>query len=177
MFHKSLADWLTDPEKGVLRFVIERQDGQQRILEYCRRWAELEDDYPLRELPAQLADAGELDELLALLTNDTFAERRRRVGVRDHIVIEDYRLLTHLLLKRGRTEEVGNLARTVDATQRDGVAMALRETPAGLETEVHSVVATLAIPNGGKRGSRPTDAGRDKRPAGCHADRIRAWLR
>lgn len=152
VFHKSLADWLTDPEKALLRFVVRRTDGQERILEYCKRWPELEDDYPLRELPAHLAAVGDVESLLSILTDSGFLSRRRQKGVRDHVLIEDYRLLALLLLKCNRTAELAQLAVTVDASRRDGVAVALREASTDLDDAVRSVVSNLCSAGTGRKG-------------------------
>src|SRR5262249_35618884 len=54
LYHKSLADWLVDPAGCEPRYAIDRAAGEARLLAYCRRWAELDDDYPLLHLPAHL---------------------------------------------------------------------------------------------------------------------------
>ncbi|HLK44679.1 MAG TPA: ATP-binding protein, partial [Acidimicrobiales bacterium] len=143
LFHKSLGEWLTEPDVGSARFLVDRATGEAQLLAYCRRWADLDDDYPLRELPRHLAGAGDLDGLRSVLQDTVFAERRRHAGVRPSADVEDHRLLAAALLARGREEDVVSLSVTADAHRRDGVAAALRDAPPRLDATVRRVVRRL----------------------------------
>jgi TIR domain/AAA ATPase domain len=154
LFHKSLADWLTDPSVGTTRFHVDPVQGRPILLRWCRRWRELEDDYPLRYLPAHLADAGELDELLSLLTDAEFGRRRSAADMSSLIEVEDFASLTSLLLQAGRTE-VTQLAQTVSPYQRDGVALTLRTAGESREQLVRATVDRLLEAGRGKSDLSP----------------------
>ncbi|HUC38113.1 MAG TPA: toll/interleukin-1 receptor domain-containing protein [Acidimicrobiales bacterium] len=159
LFHKSLADWLTDPQKARLRFVIDVTLGQTRLLDYCKRWTELDDDYPLREFPSHLAEAQDLDGMLEVLSDSSFIARRERAGV-GGIGLDDYRRLATMLLETGRTKDVVILASTPNSRQRDGITVALREAPEHLDEAVRAVSERLArteVRHKGGDGPTPTE--------------------
>jgi hypothetical protein len=142
LFHKSLTDWITDPQKARLRFVIEVGGGQARLLEYCQRWSELDDDYPLRELPGCLAESGDIDGMLNVLSDPSF-EGARRARKLETVSIEDYRQLTTMLLSASRFDDLVALSTTLDTYRRDGVAIAMREAGAQLDASVRSANEAL----------------------------------
>jgi hypothetical protein len=143
LFHRSFVDWLTNPSVAKLRFVIDPTSGRERLLAYCKRWTDLDDDYPLRELPSHLAAARDTDGLLAILTDREFIQRRGAAGVSRHVQLEGYRLLAHLLLANARIDDLARLALTTDPAQRDGLAVALREAPQSSEPVVKNLTSML----------------------------------
>ena len=143
LYHKSLAEWLTDSSIGTTRFIIDAAAGEGPLLAYCRGWRTLDDTYPLRQFPAHLANAGEIDELKTLLLDKAFDDRRRRAKINTLAEVEDYRALTDALLMNDRADEVPALAATRSPTQRDGVAVALRDAGPSRDEAVARIVDTL----------------------------------
>src|SRR6185312_7743956 len=99
---------------------------REQLLNYCRRWQELDDPYPLRQLPRHLFEAGALSELEQLLTTTGFAQVKvDRLGDAS-AVAEDIRYLTLALFEHNRDHDIVELAITEHGYQRDGVGSALR---------------------------------------------------
>ena len=82
----------------------------------------------MRYLPAHLARAGAVDELLALLGDPEFGRRRRAADVTPLVDVEDYAALSRLLLEAGRTEDIAQLATTTKpvSARRDRAGAARR---------------------------------------------------
>ncbi len=152
VFHKSLADWLTDPSTGTTDFHVDRGAGERALLVWCRRWAAIEDDYPLRYLPSHLARCGEVDELLALLSDAEFERRRRAAGVTPLLQIEDVAALSALLLDADRVDDLTALAQTASPYRRDGVALALRGAGHSRDPVVRRTVERLLGLGAGRHG-------------------------
>ena len=82
-FHRSLTDWLTDPDKADLYYVSVRE-GHRRLAEYL--WQEHQGGvaamsaYGLRHLPAHLTAAGLSAELVELLTDLEYLDARAEAG-------------------------------------------------------------------------------------------------
>lgn len=125
LYHKSLADWLVDREVCDGRYAIDRAAGAERLVNYGRRWRELEDLYPLHHQPAHLAEAGHVDELKTLLADGAFARLKlERLGDAFQVAA-DFGILATALAAAGRDAELPALLATGDATQRDAVVSAL----------------------------------------------------
>ena len=143
IFHKSLADWLTDASTDAREYRFDRRQGEPALLAWCRTWRTLEDDYPLHYLPAHLAAAGAVDELLALLADPEFRRRRRAAAITPLLDVEDYTALSSLLLEAGRTDEIARLATTTSPYQRDGIALTLRGAGQSRDQLVRATVDRL----------------------------------
>ncbi len=100
--------------------------ARDRLLNYCRRWRELDDDYPLRHLPRHLYEAGAVDEVEKLLRRSGFVQEKIKRFENPLPAAEDFRYLTFLLLDGQNESKLVNLALTEYSYQRDGAASALR---------------------------------------------------
>ena len=109
-FHKSLRDWLGDPERCGWTFHASETEGHERLAKGIWRafeawqaagaalhdpagWAALGgrgEAYSLRHLPAHLAAASRSDDRRRLLTDFGFAMRRAAAGFIDAL-LDDYR--------------------------------------------------------------------------------------
>jgi len=128
---------------GEVASPIHLSRAREQLLNYCRRWQELDDIYPLRHLPRHLYDTGKLDELETLLGTTHFAlEKIERIGD-SAAVAEDVRYLALALFENKRDEEIVELTVTEHGYQRDGVASALRVTAAEDRTRVAAIVRAL----------------------------------
>jgi hypothetical protein len=112
--------------EGEVAAAIHLARARERLLNYCRRWRELDDDYPVRHLPRHLYEAGAGDELETLLRRTDFAEEKARRLGNPLLVAEDFRYLTFSLLDTQNDSKLVDLAITENGYQRDGVASALR---------------------------------------------------
>lgn len=117
--------------------------AREQLLNYCRRWQEVDDIYPLRHLPRHLYDAGKLSELESLLTTTSFAREKINRLEDASTVAEDVRYLTLALFENKRDREIVELAVTEHGYQRDGVAAALRVISPENRSRVAAIVATL----------------------------------
>ena len=142
-FHKSLSDWLTDPQRGTLEYLIDPRHGRERLFAYCRRWRDLDDAYPLVHLSAYLCEAGQTDELKTLLLEGSFSRRKAERLNNAFLEIDDFRYLITALLRDGRDSEVTRLAVTEDPYQRDGVVAALCEASPGIQPRIEVMVEQL----------------------------------
>jgi hypothetical protein len=152
VFHKSLADWLTDPSIGTTRFHVDPAAGEPPLVEWCRRWPEMDDDYPLRYLPIHLANRGAVDELRTLLLDGEFERRRRAARISRLLEIDDFALLTAKLLDAERASDVAALARTTSPYRRDGIALALGGAGEPRDPVVRTIVDQLLAVGGGRGG-------------------------
>jgi len=117
--------------------------ARERILNYCRRWSEIDDDYPLANLPRHLYEAEAVDELKALLcTSDFLAKKIKKLGDAS-LAAGDIRFLTLTLLENDRDREIVELAVNEHGYQRDGVAAALRVAPPKRNSQVVAIVQAL----------------------------------
>ncbi|HEV2369788.1 MAG TPA: hypothetical protein VGR90_07920, partial [Acidimicrobiales bacterium] len=156
LFHKSLVEWLTDATAGSHRFLVDCADGERALLNYCARWATLDDDYPLHEFPAHLVRAHDLEGLEAILLNEQFATRRRRAGIHTSVDLEDFRVFASTLLEDNREVEVAALALTSNVQRRDGVAAALRDAGADSDAAARRIVRLLLKPTSHRSAGEPT---------------------
>jgi WD40 repeat protein len=83
-YHKSLADWLTDPtNRGTLHYASPRR-GHERLAEWCwdeyRRGPERMPRYALRHLPSHLIEVDRWDDLAAVLRDLPYLEVRAEAG-------------------------------------------------------------------------------------------------
>ncbi len=152
VFHKSLADWLMDPSIGTTRFHVDPADGEPQLVQWCRRWRELEDDYPLRYLPLHLANRGAVDELQTLLLDDEFVRRRRAARISRLLEIEDFAVLSTKLLEADRITDLAALAQTTSPYRRDGIALALSQAGEARQPVVRAIVDRLLAVGGGRGG-------------------------
>jgi len=133
LFHGSLADWLQAPDRASGRFWVDRAQGGQMLLAYCRKWTELDDPYALRHLTRHLREAGELDELKELLTAGAFAKHKaERLGGMLELQ-DDWRELATGLLAKGEDSELAAVA--LAETAQPGAAVVAAVLGAGLEKE------------------------------------------
>ncbi len=85
VFHTSLADWLTHPDREGTPYFINRRRGHERLADLG--WSEFRRDpralsrYTLAHLPAHLAAAGRLAELANLLCDPVFLESKAEAGL------------------------------------------------------------------------------------------------
>jgi len=84
LYHKSIADWLTDPEnRGTLHYASPNR-GHERLADWC--WAEYRQDsrgmspYALVYLPAHLIESSRWDDLAALLLDLRYLETKAEAG-------------------------------------------------------------------------------------------------
>ncbi len=138
VFHKSLADWLTDPAAGSYR--VDVAAGREQLLGWCRDWTK-GDPYPLRYLIAHLLDAGAVDEALTAVRAGLFARREARMIRAD---LDDTTALTLALIERGNEAAVVELATAGSPWQRDGAGAALIAAPAAADPLIRRVVDRLA---------------------------------
>lgn len=142
-FHKSLSDWLTDPQRGTLEYLIDPKRGRERLLAYCRRWRDLNDSYPFVHLSAYLCEAGQTDELKTLLLEGLFSRRKVERLANAFLEIDDFRYLVTAILRDGRDSEVTSLAVNENPYQRDGVVAALCDAPSGTQPRIEVIVDQL----------------------------------
>lgn len=84
LYHKSIADWLTDPEnRGTLHYAS-RKAGAERLADWCwaeyRRGVDRMSRYALRRLPAHLIEVERWDDLSAVLLDLPYLEARVEAG-------------------------------------------------------------------------------------------------
>lgn len=119
------------------------QTSRARLLEYCRRWRELADDYPLKHLPFHLFEANAVDELKTLLLQTEFSETKIRSLEDTFPAAQDARYLTALLLNAKRDDEIVDLAVTEHAERRDGVIAALSIAAPDERKRIEKIVGAL----------------------------------
>jgi hypothetical protein len=130
-------------KQGEVTAPIHLAQARERLLNYCRRWEEMNDEYPLRHLPRHLFDAGAMAELESLLKTTGFTEKKiKRLGD-TATVAEDIRYLTLALLENNRDDDIVELAVTEHGFQRDGVASALRVSAPESKPRVAAIVRAL----------------------------------
>jgi NACHT domain len=129
--------------QGEVAAPIHLANARERLLNYCRRWHELDDDYPYRNLPRHLYDAGAVEELETLLRHTDFAQEKIKRLSDATTVAEDVRYLTLALLQGNREDEIVELAISEHGYYRDGVASALRVAGADLSETVARIVRAL----------------------------------
>jgi WD40 repeat protein len=88
VYHKSLADWLTDESdpRPAGRFFVSARRGQQPLSDSC--WAVYQRDgakrmpsYAIRHLPAHLVETAGWDKLASLLLDLSFLETKAEAGL------------------------------------------------------------------------------------------------
>lgn len=119
------------------------QTAYARLLEYCRQWRELADDYALRHLAFHLFEAGAVDELKTLLLQTEFSETKIRRLEDTFPSAQDARFLTALLLNAKRDGEIVELAVTKHAERRDGVIAALCVAVPDERKRIEKIVGAL----------------------------------
>jgi hypothetical protein len=124
VFHKSLADWLTEPDAGA--FKVDVAEGRKRLLAWCRDWRSSQDPYVLTHVVAHLLEASEVKEALEAVRSGLFARRQARMVRAD---LEDTMTLALALIDMAEEEAVTELATTGSPWQRDGAAAALISAP------------------------------------------------
>jgi hypothetical protein len=139
LFHKSLADWLSNPAAGAFR--IDPAKGRQRLLDWCRNWRTAVDPYPLRNLIGHLLDVNAIDEALAAVHGGLFAKRDARMVRAD---LADTMALTLALIDRGQAKAAQRLATSGSPWQRDGATAALIAAPPEVDILVRAVASQLA---------------------------------
>jgi hypothetical protein len=117
--------------------------ARERILSYCRRWREIDDNYPLSNLPRHLYEADAVDELEILLRASAFLEKKIKKLGDASLAAEDIRYLTLALLENDRDREIVALAVNEHGYQRDGVASALRVAGPERNSQVVTIVQAL----------------------------------
>jgi WD40 repeat protein len=86
LYHKSLADWLTDTTvpRPAGQFFVSPRRGHQRLADWCwtqyNRGAEKMSPYALRHLPGHLIESSRWDDLAALLCDLPFLEAKAEAG-------------------------------------------------------------------------------------------------
>ncbi len=127
--------------------------ARSRILEYCRQWERLDDEYPLRNFSAHLFEQHADDELEVLLRKSQFLEQKvKRLGD-PFLAAEDVRYLGRTWLAAGRTRDLEELAVTEVAYQRDGIASALRVADPEELPEARKIIRGLLERTGSDRSS------------------------
>jgi hypothetical protein len=137
---------IADPEmqaEGELTAARHLESARTALIDYCRRWADVSDAYPVRHLPALLFEMGALDELSELLQRSPFLSiKLTRLGD-PYLLAADIRYLTLSLLAASRDDEIVELSVTEEAYQRDGVAAGLRDADHDLSTRVSTIIRAL----------------------------------
>lgn len=144
LFHKTLADWLCDPEQGDGSYLVDVALGRARLLAYCRGWRNTDESYALAHYPAHLADAGLIDELWTLLQDGAFV-RKKAERLDSFRVARDYARLARALANAGRGRDIARLLATEDQLRRDAIVTAL--TASGLAAPRLAAIAR-ALPTG-----------------------------
>jgi WD40 repeat protein len=85
LYHKSLADWLTHPDRRGTLYSISRRRGHERLAELGdserRRDPYALSRYSLVHLPTHLAEAGRWTELAEVLSDPAFLESKAEAGM------------------------------------------------------------------------------------------------
>jgi hypothetical protein len=116
---------------------------QQRILEYCGKWAEVQDTYPLRYYSGHLYETGASGELERLLTKTNFLEEKIRRLDDPFLAADDVSYLVRVLLGQNRDSDIVALATRDEGFYRDGVASGLRAA-AGIDaSRITAIVQRL----------------------------------
>ena len=116
---------------------------RHRVLEYCARWASVEDRYPLRYYSGHLYEAGENQQLEQLLTRTNFlAEKVRRLED-PFLAADDVSYLVRVLLQSNRDPDVAALAFREEPFYRDGLASGLRAAADMPQPRVAAIVQLL----------------------------------
>ena len=141
MAHKSISDWLIAPPGGFDRFKVDRAEGRDAVLVYCRDAASRRDRYALTHLVAHLLEKGDVPAALTALRGGFFAARHDRVDPR--FDLDDSQAVVAELIAAQDKASIVALSTTDNVWQRDGVAAALSLAPAGADQFVDSVVDAL----------------------------------
>src|SRR5205085_8108221 len=84
LYHRSLADWLTDKQLRRSYFYVSTKKGHERLADWCgkeyQRGPKRMDSYALRHLPAHLIETQRWDDLAALLTDLFYLEAKAEAG-------------------------------------------------------------------------------------------------
>jgi WD40 repeat protein len=85
LYHKSLADWLTEPDLAGSLHSVSRQRGRQRLADLgwaaYRRGVRSLSGYALRHLPRHLSETGRWEDLETLLSDLGFLETKAEAGL------------------------------------------------------------------------------------------------
>jgi len=141
MAHKSISDWLIAPPGGFDRFKVDRAEGRDAVLVYCRDAASRRDRYALTHLVAHLLEKGDVPAALTALRGGFFAARHDRVDPR--FDLDDSQAVVAELIAAQDKASIVALSTTDNVWQRDGIAAALSLAPAGADQFVDSVVDAL----------------------------------
>ena len=125
LHHKSLADWLGDTEAGDPRFLVDRQEGERLLAEWCADWARTGHTYAWRHYPAHLAATGRLDTLATLLREGRFAAAKEAALDDRFAAISDWGVLAAALIAAGRDREAATLAANPNPAVGDAVTATL----------------------------------------------------
>ena len=114
VYHKSLADWLSDPELRGSTYYASPKRGHRRLADWClaeyRRGPRQMDRYALRHLPAHLAAVECWDETADLLTDLFYLEARAEAGQVFELVGDFSRLVAVFPADHPRRHLLGLLA-------------------------------------------------------------------
>jgi hypothetical protein len=151
-YHRSLAEWLTEPKAGSRRFAADPAAGRARILRHAARWRETGDAYALAHYPSHLAEAGDGEALDRLITATDFPAVKAAALADRFAPLADFRLLGEVLLASGSEGRLLTLIAGGDALARDGLAGALASAAPDREGVVARVLERLlARPGEGPR--------------------------
>jgi hypothetical protein len=128
--------------------------ARERLLNYCRQWRRLEENYPLLHLPRHLYEAGAGEELERLLRGGEFVREKLKRLENPLLVAEDFRYLALAMLDSQQDSKLVDLAVTENSYQRDGVASALR-VPGSDRAERIAVVIKKLLERRSPRPARP----------------------
>lgn len=100
VYHKSLADWLTDSDRAGAPYSIDPREGHQQLSaaglrEFEKSPASMS-PYAVAHLPAHLIAAEQWDELEAVLTDISFLEAKTTAGLTFDLA-GDFKLAAHIL--------------------------------------------------------------------------------
>ncbi len=143
---------------------------QQQILDYCCKWNEVQDTYPLRYYSGHLYETGASQQLQELLTKTNFlAEKVRRLDD-PFLAADDVSYLVRVLLQQSRDGEVVTLAAKEEAFYRDGVASGLRAAAGLPQPRVEAIVQRLLAYS--RLGLIASLRGKELSPAAMNARRV-----
>ena len=99
---------------------------RREILDYCGKWASIDDTYPLRYYSGHLYESGANQQLEKLLTGTNFLSEKVRRLDDPFLAADDVSYLVRVLLQSSRDAEIVALATRDEAFYRDGIASGLR---------------------------------------------------
>jgi len=126
IFHRSLADWLTDPEQDRTIYGISKKTGHERLADAC--WSEYQQGlrsmsrYAAVHLPAHLRAAERWDDMERLLTDLSYLEAKTEAG----LVFELARDLSAAISSMPSDRPLRRILRLLDAALRRDVGFIAR---------------------------------------------------